>query len=83
MRLSLRRLRLVEDVDSTDSEIVVVSGFCLAFRGRVFLPLFVSEIVGSSGCEEPGSAPGEASSFGKVDSVSGVGLEVDAERVSR
>lgn len=70
-------------MDSVESKIVVVSGFCLAFLERVFLPLLVSGLVGNSGCEEPGSAPGEVSSLDKVDKVSGVGLEVDAERVSR
>jgi len=73
----------VEDVDSADSESVVVSGFCFAFLGRVFLPLLVSDGVANSGCEEAGSAPGEASSFDKEDSASGVGMEADAEQVSR
>ena len=78
VRLSFRRLRLLVGMDSADSEINVASGFALALLERVFLALLESEVVENPGCEEQGSAPGEASSFVEAGSASGVGLDVDA-----
>jgi len=44
-----------------DSRFDAGIGFSLAFLGRVFLPLPVSDTSEASGCDVEGSAPGEVS----------------------